>query len=361
MRLALAVGRRNLGATWPNPSVGAVVVEPRSGRILAQAATASGGRPHAEPTALAMAGADARGATLYVSLEPCAHHGRTPPCADAIVAAGLARVVSAMADPDPRVADRGHARLRSGGIVVETGVLAEAARRDHLGHVTRVVRKRPALHLKLAQTADGYGGRAGERLLITGEGANARTHLMRAHADAVLVGIGTVLADDPRLDVRLPGLEVRSPVRIVVDRRLRLRARARVLTGDGRTWVVCADDADIAAERSLRDAGAEIIRVAAGPNGRWRLGAALTALAERGLTRVLCEGGPSLAEALARDDLLDEVTVITAALRLDKLGVHALRPGLAARLDESFQLVGRDVVGPDRLDRYERKPCSPGS
>ena len=176
----------------------------------------------------------ARGATLYVSLEPCAHHGRTPPCVDAIIPAGIARVVTALEDPDPRVSGRGHARLRAAGITVTTGVLADEARRSHRGHIRRIRDGRPATTLKLARTADGFASRLdGPRLMITGEALNARVHLMRAHADAILVGVGTVLADDPLLTVRLPGLEERSPVRVILDSRLRTPPNAQVVTGAG--------------------------------------------------------------------------------------------------------------------------------
>src|SRR4051812_42144334 len=203
MAMALTLGERNLGLTWPNPSVGAVIVD-RTGDqplILAQGATQPGGRPHAERIALAAAGETARGATLYVSLEPCSHHGKSPPCVDAVIASGIGRVVSAIEDPDERVAGRGHALLREAGIAVDVGCLSGRARRSHRGHILRVTQGRPAVFLKLARTTEGFAGSlSGPRLMITGEGANARVHLMRAHADAIMVGIGTVLADDPLLD-----------------------------------------------------------------------------------------------------------------------------------------------------------------
>src|SRR3712207_4419253 len=193
-RMALAIGARPLGLTWPNPSVGAVVVDESGPEpvIVAQGVTQPGGRPHAERVALESAGARARGATLYVSLEPCSHHGRTPPCIDAIRAFGISRVVTALEDPDPRVRGRGHAMLRDAGLSVTTGLLAGEAIRAHRGHILRITKGRPAVTLKLARTADGYAARrSGARLMISGEISNGRTHLIRAHHDAIMIGIGT--------------------------------------------------------------------------------------------------------------------------------------------------------------------------
>src|SRR5499426_2946077 len=219
MRLALGLGRRNLGRTWPNPAVGAVIV--KDGVIVGRGWTQPGGRPHAEVEALRRAGAAARGATLYVTLEPCSHHGKTPPCADAIIAAGIARVVSALSDPNPEVAGAGHWRMAEAGIVVEVGFGADEARRAHAGHIRRVQDGRPHVTLKLAVSADEKVALAGRKpVRITGEAADTRVHRMRAMSDAVATGIGTVLADDPLLTCRLPGMH--SPVRIVLDASLRL-------------------------------------------------------------------------------------------------------------------------------------------
>lgn len=220
MAAAIALGRRELGATAPNPSVGALVV--RDGVIVGRGWTRAGGRPHAETEALRDAGEQARGATLYVSLEPCSHHGVTPPCAIAIVAAGVAQVVSALDDPDPRVAGRGHALLREAGIAVTTGVLSEAALRANLGHILRVTEGRPMVTLKLAETADGFAADAvgRPRLMITGPAAGNVVQNMRATHDAIMIGSGTAHADDPRLDVRLPGLAGRRPLRVVLDTRI---------------------------------------------------------------------------------------------------------------------------------------------
>ncbi|MBP1181841.1 bifunctional diaminohydroxyphosphoribosylaminopyrimidine deaminase/5-amino-6-(5-phosphoribosylamino)uracil reductase RibD [Methylobacterium sp. PvR107] len=359
MRLALALGRRGLGTTWPNPSVGAVVVEPGTGRILGTGATAPGGRPHGEPLALAAAGDAARGATLYVTLEPCSHYGRTPPCTDAILASGIARVVSAIEDPDPRVAGRGHALLRTGGVTVETGLLRDAAARDHVGHITRVTRGRPALHLKLARTRDGFCAAAGpERLRITGPVADGAVHLWRAHADGILIGIGTARADDPSLTVRLPGLAARSPLRIVLDTHLRL-SPASVLARTARdtpTLVLTTRSAPAHAKRALEALGVEVATVPADATGGIDLTAALAHLGERGLTRLCSEGGPRLADALARADLIEACTLVTGPVELGAAGgLPALGPFLAEALaGDRFREAERLRLGPDAAVTYER-------
>ncbi|NEU12072.1 bifunctional diaminohydroxyphosphoribosylaminopyrimidine deaminase/5-amino-6-(5-phosphoribosylamino)uracil reductase RibD [Methylobacterium sp. BTF04] len=358
MRLALALGLRNLGRTWPNPSVGAVVVTD-DGRIVGQAVTAPGGRPHGEPVALAMADGAARGATLYVTLEPCSHHGRTPPCTEAILAAGIARVVTALEDPDPRVAGRGYALLTQAGIALTTGVLSEQAARDHIGHVTRVTKGRPSLHLKLAQTRDGFAaGAPHERLRITGPIADGMVHLWRAHADAILVGIGTARADDPSLTVRLPGLGQRSPLRIVLDSNLRILPTAHLVRAarDIPTLVITTRRAPIHAKRMLTSLGVEILQVDSEASGRIDLSAALRALGERGLTRICCEGGPHLADALAQADLIDVCTLITGPANLTGSGgLPAIGPCLGERLASGHLApVETRILGPDRAVTYER-------
>lgn len=365
MRLALGLGYRNLGLTWPNPSVGAVLVEPSAGRIVATGATQKGGRPHAERIALAAAGAAAAGATLYISLEPCSHHGRTPPCTEAILASGVGRVVTTIEDPDMRVAGRGHAVLRDAGIALAAGVLSAEAARDHRGHLTRIREGRPAVTVKLARTADGYAGRlAGARLLITGDGANARTHMLRAHVDAVLVGISTVLADDPRLDVRLPGLEKRHPLRIVLDSNLRTPLGSSVMATaiERATWIVSSETAPADAEAALLGAGAVVLRVPPDARGRVNLQAAMREFGQRGLTRILCEGGPALAEALAEQDLVDEFVLLTGAETLGSPGLAALGPHLGTIAGSRLQPVSDETIGRDRIQVYERRvSCSPGS
>jgi diaminohydroxyphosphoribosylaminopyrimidine deaminase / 5-amino-6-(5-phosphoribosylamino)uracil reductase len=358
MRLALALGDRNLGLTWPNPSVGALVVrdDGEGSLVVAQGVTQRGGRPHAERIALESAGAEARGATFYVSLEPCSHHGKTPPCVDAVMAAGVARVVTALEDPDERVRGRGHRFLRERGVAVTTGVLEDEGRRSHRGHILRAREGRPAVLLKLAQTADGFAARrSGPRLLITGERSNCRTHLMRAKADAIMIGVGTVLADDPQLTVRLPGLEDRSPLRVVLDSRLRMPASAHLVrtAGEVPTWVIAAADAPVDAERALSAAGVEVMRVAS-HDGRIDVAAALRLLGTRGITRVFSEGGPSLGEALAAEDLIDEFALATAEAPLGEAGVPAIGPLLRRALAERFRLLEMEQLGPDRLELFER-------
>lgn len=358
MRLAIALGERNLGLTWPNPSVGSVIVDECGPypTIIAQGATQPGGRPHAERVALATAGERARGATLYVSLEPCSHHGKTPPCADAVVEAGVARVVSAVEDPDVRVAGLGHARLRAAGIEVVTGCLEPLARRAHRGHITRVTKGRPAITVKLARTTEGFAGsRQGPRLMITGEVANARVHLMRAHVDAIMVGVGTVLADDPLLNVRLPGLEARSPIRIVLDSHLRTPMHSRIVAGAREipTWIVTTVEAPVEIERELVAQGVEVLRVSSTEAGHVSLAEALDLLGTRGLTRVFCEGGPGLADALAQADLIDELILVTGRSARGMGDVPALGLSLQDRMD-ALHLYADEQVGPDLFMFWEK-------
>jgi diaminohydroxyphosphoribosylaminopyrimidine deaminase/5-amino-6-(5-phosphoribosylamino)uracil reductase len=358
MRLAIALGERNLGLTWPNPSVGSVVVDESGDTpvIIAQGATQPGGRPHAERIALAAAGEKARGATLYVSLEPCSHHGKTPPCAEGVIEAGIARVVSAIEDPDSRVAGHGHALLRAAGIEVVTGCLRPLARHAHRGHITRVTKGRPAVTVKLARTTEGLAGsRQGPRLMITGKIANAKVHLMRAHADAIMVGVGTVLADDPLLNVRLPGLESRSSIRIVVDSRLRTPPSSRLVMGAREipTWIVTTVEASIEAEKALVAQRVEVLRVSSDPAGRVSLPEALTLLGTRGLTRIFCEGGPDLADALAQGDLIDELVLVTGRSARGQGDVPALGLALQDRMD-ALNLYADEQVGSDLFMFWER-------
>jgi diaminohydroxyphosphoribosylaminopyrimidine deaminase / 5-amino-6-(5-phosphoribosylamino)uracil reductase len=358
MAAALALGRRTLGRAAPNPAVGAVVV--RDGVIVGRGWTKPGGRPHAETEALEDAGSAARGATLYVGLEPCSHYGKTPPCADAIIAAGIARVVSALEDPDPRVAGRGHARLRAAGIEVTTGIGAEEARRANLGHILRVTEGRPMVTLKLAETADGFaaGGEHDKRLAITGAAANARVHMMRAMHDAIMVGIGTARADDPLMTVRLPGMENIKPLRVVLDYRLELSPRSRLAATarDFPTLVIAAEDAPLQAERALAETGVEVTRIPADKSARLELRIALAVLAQRGITRVFSEGGPRVAKELIGAGLADEVVIFTAPKPFGARGVPVLASDARRKLEHGahYALAEDGFAGPDRLRRFVR-------
>ncbi|WP_245430934.1 bifunctional diaminohydroxyphosphoribosylaminopyrimidine deaminase/5-amino-6-(5-phosphoribosylamino)uracil reductase RibD [Rhodoplanes roseus] len=360
MALALALGRRGLGNTFPNPAVGAVVVrfDGDAPVVVGRGWTQPGGRPHAEPEALRRAGEAARGATLYVTLEPCSHHGRTPPCVDAVQAAGIARVVSAIEDPDTRVSGRGHAILRAAGIAVDVGVGADVAREAHAGHIRRVLDGRPHVTLKMALSADGKVALAGRRpVAITAADANARVHLMRAMNDAILIGIGTALADDPLLTCRLPGLAPRSPVRVVLDPGLRLPLGSRLVKSAGETplWVLAAPDAPAEAAARLREAGAHVTHVAPGPGGL-DPGAALRALGALGITRLLVEGGPTVAAALLRADLIDAAVLLHGAVAIGPDGIDPLEglPLAALTGAPAVALRSTETLGPDRLDTYAR-------
>ncbi len=362
MAVALALARRGLGTTAPNPSVGAVLVAPGpdGGRVVGRGWTGIGGRPHGEIVALAQAGEAARGATLYVTLEPCSHFGRTPPCVDAVVAAGVARVVLAMTDPDPRVDGRGLTRLQAAGVAVTVGVGAREAARINAGHVLRVTQGRPHVTLKLAVSADGKAGLAGRRpVAITGEASRARVHLMRAEADAILVGVGTVLADDPELTCRLPGMDGRSPIRIVLDTTLRTPPSSRLVATarDVPVWIVAATDASEEAERLLRAAGAEVMRVDRDGQGGLSLRPVLKLLALRGITRLMVEGGPTVAAALLSDDLVDEATILTGPATLGPAAIDALAglPLTALTADTRLKLTSDTRVGDDRWATYERR------
>jgi diaminohydroxyphosphoribosylaminopyrimidine deaminase/5-amino-6-(5-phosphoribosylamino)uracil reductase len=359
MQLALTLGRRGQGRTWPNPAVGAVVV--KDGVIIGRGWTQPGGRPHAEPEALGRAGEAARGATLYVTLEPCSHFGKSPPCADAIIAAGIARVVSAIEDPNPEVAGNGHARLRAAGIAVEIGLGAAEAAYDHAGHFRRVRDKRPHVILKLAVSQDDNIGAAGRKpVAITGETAKTRVHLLRAQCDAILVGIGTVQADDPLLSCRLPGMEARSPVRVVLDRALRLPGTSRLVHSARETplWVMTSDLAEAPAAMKLGAAGAQVIRVAtttAPPPGLDLL-AVLHALAGKGVTRLLVEGGARVASSFVAAGLADEIWLLRGREVIGANGIAALDalPLTAITQSPAYRVRASEKLDNDTLTIYER-------
>jgi diaminohydroxyphosphoribosylaminopyrimidine deaminase / 5-amino-6-(5-phosphoribosylamino)uracil reductase len=357
MALALALGRRGLGRTWPNPAVGAVVVD--NGIIAGRGWTQPGGRPHAEVEALRRADKAARGATLYVTLEPCSHHGKTPPCADAIIAAGIKRVVSALEDPNPKVAGAGHARLAAAGIVVNIGVGAEEARRDHAGHIRRVRDGRPQVMLKLAISADGKVAAAGRRpIAITSNEARDRVHLLRAQSDAIMIGIGTALADDPLLTCRLPGMDKDSPVRVVLDGNLRLPVSSRLAqtVREVPVWVIAGSNAATKREQTLAAAGAHIMRVPS-REGLFDMSAVLNLLAGCGITRLMVEGGPTLAASLVAADLIDQALLFRSPMIVGADGIDALEGlPLAALIGSPWlERVKSEPLGADICDVFERK------
>ena len=359
MQLALSLGRRGQGNTWPNPAVGAVVV--RDGVIVGRGWTQPGGRPHAEPEALARAGGAARGATLYVTLEPCSHFGKSPPCADAVIAAGIARVVSAIEDPNPEVAGQGHARLRAAGITVDIGACAAEAARDHAGHFRRLRDRRPHVILKLAVSPDDKIAAAGHRpVAITGEAAKARVHLLRAQCDAILVGIGTVLSDDPTLTCRLPGMEARSPVRVVLDRALRLPGTSKLVHSARQTplWAMTSNLSEAPAAMKLGAAGAQVIRVptTTTPPPGLDLAAVLQALAEKGITRCWSKAAPALRHPLSRLTLPTKSGCCAAPMPVGADGVSALDalPLSAITQSPAFKLRGSETLRDDTLTIYER-------
>jgi diaminohydroxyphosphoribosylaminopyrimidine deaminase / 5-amino-6-(5-phosphoribosylamino)uracil reductase len=357
MAAALAMARRSLGRTWPNPAVGCVIV--RDGHIVGRGRTAEGGRPHAETEALAQAGAAARGGAVYVTLEPCAHHGRTPPCADALVAAGVAKVVSALEDPDPRVNGGGHARLRAAGIEVEIGEGGAEAAEINAGFLLRVRQGRPLFHLKLASSLDGRIATAtGESKWITGPAARAHGQRLRAVHDAILVGIATAQTDDPELTCRLPGLARRSPVRIVLDSQARLSPTGKLArtAREVPVWVVCTPTAPTERRALLTAAGIEVIEVAGGPGGRVDVAAAAGALAGRGLTRVLVEGGGQVAAALLKAGLVDRISSYRAGLLVGADGRSAVGGLGIERLDFAprFRLASARPLQGDTVETWTR-------
>ncbi len=357
MHAALALAARGLGRVAPNPAVGCVVV--KDGRVVGRGWTQQGGRPHAETEALGRAGEAARGACAYVTLEPCTHHGRTPPCADALIGAGIVRCVVALEDTDPRVAGKGLAKLRAAGIEVVLGPGAEAAAELNAGYLTRQREDRPLVTLKLATTLDGQiGTKRGESRWITGPAARARGHLLRAQHDAILVGSGTAVADNPRLDARLSGLEEASPIRVVLDGRLRLPLTHDLVARAARqpTWLITRAGSEGVRLQAYRDAGVEIIQVELDEDGNLSLRAALRALGERGTTRLLVEGGGRVAAGLLRLDLVDRLVWFHGPKIIGGDGIPAITGfGLEVLAKApAFELHGARRLGDDLVATYVR-------
>jgi len=355
MTLALSLGARGLGRVWPNPAVGCVIVS--KGRIVGRGWTADSGRPHAETIAIAQAGEAARGATAYVTLEPCAHHGKTPPCAQALIAAGVARVVTALEDPDARVAGKGHAMLRDASIEVVTGVGQAAALQSHSGFLKRVQDARPMVTLKLANSFDGRIATATkESQWITGPQARRMVHLMRARHDAVMVGGGTARADDPSLTVRDLGVD-RHPVRVVVSRRLDLPlgGKLAVTARDIPLWLCVGADADPSLMDVWTGLGARLLPCDVRQGGLDPI-SILQALGAAGLTRVFVEGGGAFAASLLGAGLVDELIGFTAGVAIGAEGVPSLGPMGLQRLAGAprFKLVDCRAVGGDVMHRWVR-------
>jgi len=353
MQAAFRLSRRHIGQTWPNPAVGALIVRDDGDGpvVVGRGWTAQGGRPHAEVRALDQAGALAQGATCYVTLEPCAHVGRTGPCCDALIEAGVGRVVSPIADPDVRVSGQGHARLSASGIELVMTADADQARILHAGHWTRIREGRPWICVKMAISADGFIGRIGEgNTKISGPEAHRIAHRMRADHDAILVGIGTMQADDPQLTCRLDGMADRSPVRVVLDTQARLSPGARMVeTLDiAPVWVVVGESAPAKRTARLAEAGVVVIPAPVDGSGHIELRRVVMLLGERGLTTVLVEGGAKVARAFVDADLVDEAVLFRSQQIIGADGVPAL-DGLHAGLlmERPYKVIDQQPVGDD--------------
>ena len=362
MRAAVALARRGLGRVWPNPSVGALIVaQDKDGSpvLVGRGVTSRPGAAHAEVNALRQAGERARGATCYVTLEPCSHHGRTPPCADALIAAGVARVVIGCLDPNPRVSGRGVALLRNAGFEVVTGVEEAACRDLQIGFIRRIVEQRPAVSLKMAMSQDGFIGRKGDgQVRISGPEAGTFVHGMRANHDAILVGIGTAIGDDPELTCRLPGLADRSPVRVVLDTDARLPLTSKLVktAADVPVWLICGNDADRERLAALAEAGVLIIKVPA-PDGRIQPEVALRALGMRGITRLMVEGGARVAASFWQSGVVDVFMLVTGNVLVGEGGVS---PFSGLSLDEvhanpNYEPCQVGLLGSDQIEILRRR------
>jgi diaminohydroxyphosphoribosylaminopyrimidine deaminase/5-amino-6-(5-phosphoribosylamino)uracil reductase len=348
MAAAIRLSRWHLGLTGSNPSVGCLIV--KDGVIVGRGVTALSGRPHAETQALAEAGEAARGATAYVTLEPCSHHGKTPPCAEALIAYGVARVVVALTDPDERVSGRGLRMLAGAGIEVVVDVLREAAEEQLEAYLARQRKKRPQVILKLAVSADGMVGKTGvSQFPITGPGARAQSHILRAESDAILIGVGTALIDDPELTCRLPGMEARSPLRIVLDRRLELPLTSKLVTGIERRHpllVVAEPGADAGRKQALEAAGAEVLATDGG------IPQLLDLLGARGISSVIVEGGARTARRFLDEDLVGRIMLFLSPTSVGDNGVPS--PITEQSVPAGFALRRYEQLGADRVGDYIR-------
>lgn len=356
MAAAIRLSRKHLGQTDTNPSVGAIIVrdDGQGSYIIGSGVTEIGGRPHAETIALKEAGELAKGATLYVTLEPCSHYGRTPPCTNAIINAGIARVFIAVLDPDERVSGRGIQLLRDAAIEVETGLLEQEAADLLRGYLTRSVKKRSEVFLKLALSKDDKIGRYGAgQVAISNHISRAQTHIMRAEHDAIMVGIGTVLADNPLLDCRLPGMENRSPIRVIIDTQLRLPLDSNLVKTAGRipVWIICSQQADEKKQKLLSDAGCQLIPLSL-KNGQIDLPLALTKLCSMGIGSVMVEGGAQLAHSLLNQKLVDSLAIFRSAT---EIGDGIVVEGLEHYISHEFEPIRLAHYLDDSFIEYTRK------
>lgn len=364
MQHALQLAQYQLGTTAPNPAVGCVIV--KEGAIVGVGATAASGRPHAETIALAMAGNKSKGATLYVTLEPCAHTGNTPPCTQAIIDAGITRVVVACTDPDPRVKGSGIAALRAASIEITAGVCETEAWELNEGFFLKILHNRPLITLKMATSLDGkIGNAAGESRWVTGENAREYAHLLRANHDAIATGIGTVLSDDPMLNCRIAGREDNSPIRVVIDSQLRLPIQSHLVqtAKELPVWVITTNDAAAAPQaKALTDLGVGLIPCADDRN-HMDLSEALTKLAEKGVTRLLVEAGPQLSTSMLNANLVDVLYWFRAPIIIGEEGRAAISWMPEKPLADLPRFTPIDAIslGGDRCDVYRIRPCLPVS
>lgn len=356
MRSALSLARMGLGRVWPNPSVGCVIV--KGGHVVGRGRTADGGRPHAETVALKMAGAQAQGASVYVSLEPCAHQGQTGPCAQALIDAGVAKVIVAVEDSDPRVKARGMEMLREAGIEVVIGILEESARDLNKGFFLRHSEARPFISLKTATTLDSkIATSTGQSKWITGDLARGRAHLIRAQHDAIAVGVNTVIEDDPSLNTRLGGLE-HHIVRIIFDTNLRLKGTEKIFddVGDNPVWIVTSVDGADEKARALVNAGADIITIPKNMDQQIDIAKAVHEISNRGITRLLVEGGAGLMTSFMIAGLYDALYWFRAGSVIGADGLSAASALGIETMDQKIKLnhMGQITLGEDVLDIFKK-------
>ena len=362
MRAAIALGRRNTGVTWPNPSVGCILVNTVQANqiVVGRGTTAIGGRPHAEGIALDQAGNLARGATAYVTLEPCAHFGRTEPCALAMIEAGIKAVYIGTSDPDSRVAGKGIQTLEQAGIKTVVGILENECKQLHADHICRVTSGRPYIQLKMAISTDGYIGKNGAgQIQISSELSNCFAHQLRAQNDGIMIGIGTVLADDPSLTCRIQGLEERSPIRIILDSRARLPIESKLIKSIAKApiYSLTTDLASNKKIKNLEELGVKVFKVPADEDGHVALPLALPRLAEEGLTRVMVEGGSKIANALIKADLVDEINFVFGNKKIGEGGIKPLQEISLDSLEKSGKFLKKSVrfIDEDRVVQLFRE------